>query len=280
MPRTKGYKTQKEAAEAWNTWAGMVREITQDEYNQLNDSISRDYPIENGKLMMPDGDHAFGDLVIANPGGYESPWPRIYLSDYARSEEGLYIDDMFAIYKLRARWRLIEKDHPLLKRKLKQLLCENDKDNKRLNEQLSEWNKILADSGFPEFQINDLRGVDLSGLALAPVVEKSVNLRKIDFSYSECHLLSIQDGNLYGAKCVGLKGVQIAFTQCTCHGVDLSYSYIPQANFSGTDIGFGILSNSIISISSFAGANCHGVDFSSSLLRKASFGCLETSVQT
>jgi hypothetical protein len=32
---------------------------------------------------MPDGEHAFGDLTIVEDGGYEHPWPRIYLADYA-----------------------------------------------------------------------------------------------------------------------------------------------------------------------------------------------------
>lgn len=276
MPSTQGFETQEEAIEAWNTWAGMVRIITQQEYNELNDSINRDYPIGNGKLVMPDGEHAFGDLVIADPGGYESPWPRIYFSDYARAERGLYSDDMFTVYKLRSRWRLIEKNHLFLKQKVRALLCENDRDNKRLNAQLAVWNKLLLGSGFPEFRDNDLRGVDLSGLSLVPVADRRVNLRQIDFSYAECHLLSIQNGNLYGAKCTGLKGVQMELNQCTCHGVTFSCSFLPQSKFIESDLGLAKIDNSTASMCSFDGANCHGIDFSSSLLRRASFGCIRT----
>jgi len=280
MLRTREFETREEAIEAWNTWAGMVHTITQQEYNELNDSFTRDYPIENGKLVMPDGEHAFGDLVIADPGGHESPWPRIYFSDYARAEEGLYCDDMFTVYKLRARWRLIEKNHPFLKQKVKALLCENDRDNEKLNAQLSVWNKLLLGSGFPGFQDKDLRGVDLSGLSLAPVADRRVNLRQIDLSYAECHLLSIQSGNLYGSKCIGLKGVQMELSQCTCHGVTFSCSYLPQSKFIESDLGFAKIDNSIASVCSFDGAKCHGIDFSSSLLRRANFGCIRTTSNT
>jgi len=276
MPRTRGFDTKEKAAEAWNTWAGRIREIPQQEYNELNDNLQRDYPIENGKLIMPDGDHAFGDLVIAEPGGYESPWPRIYLSDYANAEEGCYNDDMFVVYKLRARWRLIEKDHPLLKRKLQKIINENDRNNKTLNERLSEWNKLLAGSGFPEFEENDLRGADLSGLSLMPTSDRTVNLRRANLSYSECHLLSIKHGYLYESTCTGLKGVQPDLSQCSCHGADFSFSYLPQSTFVEADLGFAQFKDSVIALSSFDGANCHGANFSSSLARKCSFGCVKT----
>ncbi len=276
MLRTSGFEVKEEALEAWNIWAGQVRDISQGEYNELNDKLPRDYPVENGKFVMPDGEHAFGDLVIADLGGYESPWPRIYLSDYANAEEGRYEDDMFTVYKLRARWRLIEKDHPVLKRRIQELLCENDKDNEKLNKKLSEWNQLLSDSGFPEFEQNDLRGVDLSGLSLNPITDRTINLRRVNLSYSECHLLSINHGNLYEAKCVGVKGVQMKLHHCTCHGVSFSSSYLPQSKFVETDLGFAIFLNSLVSLCSFDGANCHGADFSSALLRKSSFGCIKT----
>lgn len=179
--KTCSFDTKEEAAEAWNSWAGMVREITQEEFNQLNNAIPRDYPIKDGKLVMPDADNAFGDLVIADPGGYEYPWPRIYLSYFANSETEDHHDDMFMIYKLRSRWRLIERDHPVLKMKLKTLIENNDRENNLLNKKLSEWNKMLADSGFSEFSQNDLRGADLSGLNISPSSYETVNLRCVDF---------------------------------------------------------------------------------------------------
>lgn len=280
MPRTREFETKEEATEAWNSWAGMVRDVTQEEFNQLNNDIPRDYPIKNGKLVMPDGENAFGDLVIADPGGYEYPWPRIYLSDFANAEEGRYHDDMFMVYKLRSRWRLIEKEHPILKKKLKELIEKNDRDNKVLNKELSKWNKLLAGSGFPEFSPNDLRGADLSGLNILPVADHTVNLRRVDLSYAECHLLSIQNGNLYEAICIGLKAIQLTLTQCTCHGVVFNSSYLPQAKFLESDLGFAKLNNSVLSMGVFDGTNCHGADFSSSLLRKASFGTIKTKSNT
>lgn len=167
MVRTRGYKSKDEAAEAWNTWAGRTRIISQDAFNSINDAIERDYPIEDGKLVLPDGEQAFGDLIISEDGGYEHPWPKIYLADYGNAEAGLYgDDDMFLVYKLRARWRLIEQNHLKLRQQLVNLLASNDKDNIALNKQLTGWNVLLDGSGFPVFSDNDLRGIDLSALTI------------------------------------------------------------------------------------------------------------------
>ena len=78
MVKTRRYKSKDEAAEAWNTWAGRSCVISQGAFNSINDAIERDYPIENGKLVLPEGEHAFGDLIISEDGGYEYPWPKIY----------------------------------------------------------------------------------------------------------------------------------------------------------------------------------------------------------
>ena len=59
MVRTRAYKSKDEAAEAWNTWAGRSRVISQKDFNSINDAIERDYPIEGGKLVLPDCKNAF-----------------------------------------------------------------------------------------------------------------------------------------------------------------------------------------------------------------------------
>lgn len=271
MVHTKGYKSQEEAAEAWNTWAGSLRVISREEYNKINNPIPRDYPIKDNKLDLPDGENAFGDLTIAENGGYESPWPRIYLADYANAENGLYgNDDMFMVYKLRARWRLIEKDHLKLRKILADLLGSNDKDNYTLNNQLQKWNAILNESGFPLFEDNDLRGADLSGLLIKSANEDRVFLRGLDLSYSECHLLKIAGANLYGAKLMGIKGAQIDLSHCTCHGASFQASFLPDCKFIGSDLGFSNFKNALLSHGIFDGANCSNSNFSSSLLLKTS----------
>jgi hypothetical protein len=51
--------------------------------------------------------------VVDEDAGYEHPWPRIYPADCANEEAGVYgQDDIFMVYKLRARWRLIEIPQP------------------------------------------------------------------------------------------------------------------------------------------------------------------------
>jgi uncharacterized protein YjbI with pentapeptide repeats len=272
MVRTRGYDTKEEAAEAWNTWAGGKRAVSQDAFNQLNEDVKRDYPIKQGKLVLPDGEHAFGDLAVDPDGGYKHPWPKIYLSDYANSEAGLYgEDDMFMVYKLRARWRLIERDHKKLRKKVAETLESNDKDNLALNAQLKAWNTILSGSGFPLFEENDLRGMDLSGLTITPQAEGRVWLRGVNLSYSESHLLHLVNANLYGAKCSGIKAVQVDFSYATAHGVCFGGSYMPDGRFIGADLGFCDFRHALLSHCVFDGANCHAADFSSALLWKASF---------
>lgn len=272
MVQTRGYANKEEATEAWNTWAGGNRTISRNAFNRLNESVERDYPIKDGKLAMPDGEHAFGDVVIDPEGGYEHPWPRIRLADYANSEQGLYgADDMFMVYKLRARWRLIEHDHKLLREHICELLSMNDRDNNPLNEQLEKWNGTLADSGFPTFEKNDLRGIDLSGLSIAPQGQPHVWLRQVDLSYSECHLLQLQSVNMYGARCIGMHATQIDLRYATAHGTVFRCCYMPDAQFAGADIGDCDFRNALLSHSVFDGSNCHGTDFSSANLWKASF---------
>lgn len=278
MVKTRGYRTKEEATEAWNTWAGGNRAVSQDDFNRLNEAIERDSPIEHGKLVLPDGENAFGNLTIADEGGYEHPWPKIYITDYANAESGLYgDDDMFLVYKLRARWRLVENDHVKLRRQLLELLSVNDRENAILNKQLQKWNELLKNSGFPEFKSNDLRGVDLSGLTISKLDGSRVWLRGVDFSYSECHLLRLVDANLYGATFVGVKATQMDISYSTAHGVSFQASYLSDGKFVGTDLGFCNFNNALLSHCVFDGANCHRCDFSSALLLKASFDHLVTS---
>ncbi len=270
MVRTRAYSSKEEAAEAWNTWAGTIKYITQDQYNRLNDSIQRDYPIENGKLKLPDGENAFGDIIVEANGEFESPWPRIYLSDYAHSEHGLYGGDtMFDVYLYRARWRMIEKDHPRLKRILLDIFQNNDRENLVLNKQLRKWNKVLKGTGFPAFEEDDLRGVDISGLTIGNN-HSPVYLRKVDLSYSECHLTTIC-GNLYNAKFIGAKGCQIDLRNCTCHGVAFQGAYFPQGLFTNADCGYCNFDSALLSHCCFNGANCASSNFSNALLWRTSF---------
>ena len=196
----------------------------------------------------------------------------VKFADHGNAEAGFYgDDDMFLVYKLRARWRFIEKNHLELRRQLVNLIASNDKDNIALNKQLTDWNVLLDGSGFPLFSDNDLRGIDLSGLTISSG-EGRVWLRGVDLSYSECHLLRVVDANLYGAKLVGVKATQLDLTNCTAHGALFQASYIPDTQFRGSDLGYCDFSNSLLSHSIFNGANCHGANFSSALLLKASFG--------
>ena len=272
MVRTRDYATKEEALEAWNTWAGRPGSVSRESFNRLNESVERDYPIQDGKLVMPDAEHAFGDIVIDSNGGYEHPWPRIYFSDYSNSKDGLYMeDDMFVVYKLRARWRLVERDHIALRELIKQLLIKNDKNNNLLNEQLNRWNDTLAGSGFPLFRENDLRGMDLSGLSIVPQGSDRVWLRHVDLSYTESHLLQMQNVNMYGAQCVGMRGTKLDLQSATAHGVVFRCSFIPNARFAGADLGYCNFSYALLSHAVFDGANCHGADFTSTNLWKASF---------
>jgi hypothetical protein len=223
---------------------------------------------------MPDGEHAFGDLTIVEDGGYEHPWPRIYLADYANAEAGLYgEDDMFLVYKLRAKWRLIDRDHVRLRRELATVLSSNDKDNNVLNHQRQNWNCVLKGSGFPEFQENDLRGSNLSGLTIAASGGGRLLLGNVRLDYAECHLLRLLDANLYGATLTGVKATRLDLSHATAHGVSFRCCYLPDGRFLGADLGSCDFTYALISHCLFDGANCYGADFSSALCLKASFDC-------
>lgn len=273
MVRTRSYETLTEAIEAWSTWAGSTRPASREEYNQLNDGLERDYPIEEGKVRLPEGEEAFGDLVIADPGGYESPWPRIYLSDYSHVAAGLYGgDSMKHVYKLRARWRLIDKNHPRLKARIVEMIALNDRESVRLNHTLQEWNRILEGSDFPLFGHNDLRGVDLSGQSISGATRGPVYLRRANLRYAECHLLRIENANLYRADLTGVKGVQMDISQATAHGIRLRVAYLSQSCFVAADLGSADCRHVFAPLANFDGANCSRADFSGAFLRRASFG--------
>jgi len=272
MVQTRKYKTKEEAIEAWNSWPGRLYNTSQDDYNRLNDSVERDYPVDNGKLQLPDGENAFGDIVISEDSGFESPWPRIYWSDFALCENGVLQDDIVTVYKTRARWRLINKNNPELKQEIVELLKNNDRDNRAISSKLKNWNGILAESGFPLFEENDLRGVDLSGQTIAREDGNQVFLRGMNLCYSECHLLKFQNVNLYGAKLEGIKAIQLDIAQSTCCQASFRGSLLSRSQFLCSDLAFTDFRNSLLFNSNLDGANCQEADFSASSLLKASFG--------
>jgi uncharacterized protein YjbI with pentapeptide repeats len=248
--------------------------ISQSEYNELNDSIARDYPIVDDKYVPPDGEHAFGNLLLVDPGGYESPWPRIYFSDHRNAEAGRYgNDDIFLVYALRARWRLVNRDHVALKQELARLLALNDRENTIVNQRLSEWNRILESSGFPLFEENDLRGADLSGLTITPLAGETINLRRIKLSFSELHLLFMRRAYLYGADLTGVKAAQIDLSESTCGNAGFRAAQLFRATFTKANVSFADFGNSLLTLSNFDGASCEKAIFNSALLRCASFGC-------
>ena len=67
-------------------------------------------------------------MVFTTRGGYRSQWPSVTYADFSNSEVGVYGgDNIVFVYSLRARWRLINKDHANLKRELAQIIAANDK---------------------------------------------------------------------------------------------------------------------------------------------------------
>jgi len=270
--RTRSYRTKEDACEAWNTWAGGRQDVPREDFLALHESLPRDYPIQDGKLLMPDGEHAFGDLVIAEVGGYESPWPRIYFSDYPRSEAGEYgPDDMFLVYKLRARWRRVNRNHQALRRQLVELLERNDRHNILLNRQLADWNETLAASGFPRFEKNDLRGVDLSGLHIVAREKSPLFLRHADLRYAELLFLELPCANLYGARLSGTKAVSAKFEGANLGHCDIRAADLMKASFAGADLGFADFTGAFCALARFDGANCYAADFSGTSLRRCSF---------
>ena len=187
---------------------------------------------------MPDGEERVRRPGHRGSGRYESPWPRIYDADAPALEAGWYgTDDMFLIYKLRARWRLLNPDHPELRRQLADLLVHNDRDNNLLNSRISDWNQTLAGSGFPEFADGDLRGVDLSGLHIVGQGDGPVLLRHVDLRYAELHYLGLPRANLYGAQLTGIKAVSARFDGANLGGCLARGADFIGASFAGADLG-------------------------------------------
>jgi uncharacterized protein YjbI with pentapeptide repeats len=152
-----------------------------------------------------------------------------------------------------------------------ELLTRNDRNNELLNSQLKQWNCILAGSGFPLFGENDLRGADVSGLAIVPRGRERIWLRGVDLSYSEVHLLQIEGADLYEARCVGIKGAQLDLSHVTAHGTSFTGALVLEGHFFGADLGFCDFRDALLSHSDFGGASCYGADFSSATLYRASF---------
>ena len=277
MVSTKRFSSRSDAVEAWNTWAALPRLIRRDDFRAANDDMDRDFPFENGRFVLPPGEEAFGDLTIDESAGYIIPWPRIYLRHYALCDLGVFGDDsMFTIYKLRARWRYLHTSHRALKDSIERLLSENDRDNEALNEQLEQWNDRIADTCLPRFEPGDLRGIDLSGLFIAPTRDR-VYLRRVDLSYSDCHALRIEHAYLYQAKARGLHANQLDLQDCTCQGTDFAGSYLPEGQFVRSDLSSCSFVHCLLTGSRWDGANCSECDFSDSMLWKGSFGLSEVS---
>jgi len=264
----------KKAIELWNTWEGRYKEISPAKFNEVNDHIERAYPFDrSGNYIKLSKKEMFGRLYLTSNGAYITSWRKI---ERAIKESELVCGySTEEVYKLRVRWRLIEKSYAKLKSELAKIISLNDENNNFLNSKILEWNKKIVGTNLPIFEENDLRGVDLSGLDIRPLDHDRVQLKNVDLSFSSCAVLQIKGANLYGSKLIAIFAPDSSFADCICARTTFLNAFLSRSKFQNTCLSFSDLKYSLCHLVNFDGANLYKADVGNSQLTNCSFNYVD-----
>ncbi len=259
----RGYKTLEAAIEAWNTWPGRYHDVTPQEFRKANSGRHCAGLLENGCLRIPEASKITGHIQMYTDGSFETPWP--FLSGrLANSDLDLLGLSLTEILALRARWCALFPSVGAYRAELSTLLRDNDRNNSAINRQLRKWNKYLGTHGFPTFEENDLRGVNLGGLELSGKPHEGIWLRHINLSFSECSVVQLIGVNLYGANLRFVHAYQANLQGSICATADLTYSDFAATKFDAADLHATNLAHANLFRAQFTGAKLSEANLSAS----------------
>ncbi len=256
-----GFKTKEEAIEAWNTWKGHYETPSPELFRECNPCNSCAYLVKGNKYNEPEIEEMVAPSLMLPNGVFTSPWPllsQVQVNALKEKEFDDYkIEDAFAF---RARWCSLFPSITKYREEVTQVLKKNDRENVLLNQNLTIWNKRLAELGFPLFETNDLRGVNLGGLDLSGKSYDGVWLRNVDLRFSELSLAQLNGANLYNADLRGSVARYGSFMYVIASKTNFSHSFLIQSRFELSDL----------NEANFNFSQCYQSQFNGSILCNAS----------
>ncbi|HAN22094.1 MAG: hypothetical protein A2Y15_03795 [Clostridiales bacterium GWF2_36_10] len=255
-----------EAYEFWNTWKG--RYLTPDRVEFLKANPCND----GGKLVNDQGwyiqpENIFGEANLLENGAFTVCWPLLsptYKSFFSQ-------DQLMCILGLRARWCALFKDSVDYRNSISKLLHNNDQKNVVLNTQLEKWNEYLSSHGFTQFEKNDLRGVNLSGLDLSGNDFSGINLAHLDLSYSDFSVANLRGAYLYNSKIEYSNGLFCDISMAILDQTRFKHSLFSNSWFLCSSFSFSQIVESIFYNSRFDGANLYKTSVIGSSFQNATF---------
>lgn len=270
------FKTKEEAIEVWNTWKGRYVSPSPKLFRESNPCNSCAKIMEDNKYNQPDEDKLIGSTHMLANGAFTTPWP--YLSpNQARALESedfveFNVQDVFA---LRARWCSLFPSIVEYREEITQLLKDNDRENKLLNETLLGWNKRLKELNLPLFEINDLRGINLGGLELSGEPYDGIWLRNVDLKFSELSLAQLNGANIYNADLRASVAIHGSFINTIASQANFSYSFLSQSRFELSDLNSASFRNALCYQAQFDGAILNNASICGAMLKDTSFKSIE-----
>lgn len=265
MKKPHGFLTKEEAIEAWNTWRGRYLEIDPETFCKNNPCNSCGLVVtDEGKYTPLPIEEMVGGSELLPDGSFTVPWPRLTPGQKKAGEKIYERQDFLEfIFSLSARWCALFPSVVEYRKTIIELLRKNDRDNEILNTQLEKWNKYLNENGFTPFGVNDLRGINLSGLRIEGGPYQGAWLRNVDLSFAELSLAQLRGVNLYGARLAAVSAVHTNFSFSVCSSADFSNSFVSNGHFEGADISNANFTESLCHLCCFDGAILYATDFTS-----------------
>ncbi|ENQ5773626.1 pentapeptide repeat-containing protein [Vibrio fluvialis] len=270
------FETKEEAIEAWNTWKGRYVAPSTELFRECNPCNSCAKVMEGNRYNQPRDEELVGSTQMLPNGAFTTPWPLLSPNQAhaLKSEEfsEFKLQDVFA---LRARWCSLFPSIIEYREQITQLLKDNDRENKLLNDKLLEWNSRLEELELPLFEHNDLRGINLGGLELAGEPYDGIWLRNIDLKFSELSLAQLNGANLYNADLRAITAMHGSFIHTISSLANFSHSFLSQSRFELSDLNSANLDNSLCYKAQFDGALLNNASICDAMLKNTSFKSIE-----
>lgn len=261
------------AIEAWNTWRGRYVTPTPAMFSEINFCNSCSEIIAQ-KLYT--GFHENETFIkgyqMHTNGAFISPWPYFDKPTYCILKEACKNIDFSYIFKLRARWCIMFPSIIEYREDIFKIIKYNDSENYFLNGAILLFNDRLKEYGFPLFEKDDLRGINLGGFDFAGPQYGGINLKNLDIQFSELSCLNLTGANLYSSKFSGSSAWHSSFNYAIMQHTDFSYSNVTQSTFKSSDLFGSKMSYSRFNQCSFDSVCLEGSDICDTKLHNSSFG--------